>query len=459
VNTASALPRLDTDPGRPSARALALLRRLLERRLSARLRELLRAMAILFAYNRIGAVFTVAIGILAARWMGPLEYGKVGLVVQLASIASLLLLAGAHASMYRFLPSADGPERSVLQGSALAGAGLVTLALGALYLALRARMDGLLHIPLLAWDLAAALSFSSGATTLVESFLRGRRRFTLIARLRFASAMAFFATVMLLFAGVRRMSVGLYFGGLLGAQLLFSFLALTAGGLGPLRASRAGLRQVFGFGLLNTSSALLLVLFGSSDLLIVNSLLPAGDLGVYNIYQASIRGQFSALFFEVFCVVFIPTIATMDKLDVHRRFQKAIPLLFAGVSLAAAGLLVVGVWLAGPRYPLDLRYVALAAAGVATTAVFQISSAILSMEGVRGARLCLLPIAAALPFSAGLQLWFTRRLGLTGAMLGVVAGNLVLVAFLELTIRLSRRWLGAPRPLAVAAPASEGAAP
>jgi len=460
VTAANALPRFDPGPPRPTAGALDPVRRLLERRLSARLRELLRAMAILFAYNRIGAVFTVAVGILAARWMGPLEYGKVGLVAQIASIVSLVLLAGAHASMYRFLPGAVASERAVLQGSALAGSGLVTLALGTVYLALRARMDGLLHVPLLAWDLAAALSLSLAATTLTESFLRGRLKFTLIARLRFASALAFFASFMLLFAGLRRMSVGLYFGGLVGSQLLFAVLASAAGGLGRLRTSRAGLRQVFGFGLLNTSSALLLVFFGSSDLLIVNYLLPARDLGVYNIYQGSIRGQFATLFFEVFCVVFMPTIASMDKLDVHRRFQRTIPLLIAGVSVAAAGLLVVGVGLAGARYPLDLRYVALAAAGVATTAVFQISSAILSMEGVRGARLCLLPIAAALPISAGLQLWLTRRMGITGAMLGVVAGNLVLAAFLEVTIRLSRRWLGADaRPVAVAESESEGAMP
>jgi O-antigen/teichoic acid export membrane protein len=445
----------DRPPGRRSI--AASLRQSLARHLTGRPRELLRSLGILFAYNRVGAVFTAAAGILAARWMGPTEFGRIGLVAQVAAVAALVTILGAHSSMYRFLPSAQPSERDLLQGSALTGSLLGTLALGLVYLALRSHLDGLLRIPLSVWDLAAAASGVLGATMLTESFLRGQQRFTLIARLRFASALTFFGAFLLLFVFLRRVDARSYFAALLGSQVLFSALALSWGGLGRPRASPAGLRQVFGYGFINTLSALLLMAFTSSDLLVVNYFLPPRELGVYNMYQGAIRGQFSALFFEVFCVVFIPTIASMDKLEVHRKFRRMIPLLFAGVALGAGCLVLVGVWLAGSDYPLGAGYVLLTAAGVASVAIFQIYSAILSMEGVRGAWLCLAPLAAGLPISCGLQVQLTRRMGLSGAMLGVLAGNLVLIALFEATVRLGHAWLSAS--IRTPAPATAEEAP
>jgi O-antigen/teichoic acid export membrane protein len=359
----------------------------------------------------------------------------------MANVALVPILVGANNSMYKFLPDADRDRANALESAALVGSGLLALVFLVAYGALRGQADGIFRISLEVWDLAAIGTVLFGGTILTESLLRGQRKYTLIARLRFGSALLFFIGFLVLFRLRGRMEVGLYFSALFASHLFFSALALARGGPGALRFSGAEAREVFGYGFLNMANALLLICFTVSDLFVVNYLLPGRDLGVYNVYQGFVRGQFSVLFFEVFCVVFLPTIASMDKDMVHRRFVRLLPLLLPVVALGAAALIVLGVWLVGRDYPMNAEYVLLAAAGICSATIFQMYNAILSMEGKRGAGLCLIPLAAALPISCALQFQFARWMGIRGAMLAVIAGNLVLVAFFEVTTRLGKRWL------------------
>jgi len=78
-------------------------------------------LGITFMYRIIGSVFSSVVVILAANSLGPVQYGHIGLVNNIANILLLPVMVGINSSMYKYLPDSSQNECDQYKTTALTG--------------------------------------------------------------------------------------------------------------------------------------------------------------------------------------------------------------------------------------------------------------------------------------------------------------------------------------------------
>ena len=182
------------------------------------------------------------------------------------------------------------------------------------------------------------------------------------------------------------------------------------------------------------ANSLMVIILYSSDLFLINCFFPGKAVGVYNLYQGFAKGLFSVLFYEVFTVVFLPTIAHMDKHKIYQMFQRLIPVVLLVIIGAVACLIIVILWLSGKEYGFNWAYILLVAFGIGFYSIYQINNAIFTMEGNTGAKLCLIPLGITMPISLMIQYLFTKSYGIIGTMVAVTITNFLLMVIFQVML-------------------------
>jgi O-antigen/teichoic acid export membrane protein len=382
-----------------------------------------------------------------ARGIGAEAFGHFTVVLTIALIVAVGMLMSLHFVMYQELPRAEPSHRPALVATAL---------LSSLVLAAGVAVGGLLAAPLLTALLgvdlrtlcfALALAVAMTVNQLTESFLRGLKRFALVAGLKLATAAAYLAAASFLLIVVEVRDVERYLVALIGMYLVFAVLALAGFEVVPRLWSVALARSLYRHGSYVTAiAALIAVLFGV-DVILLNHLADRYDVGVYSVYNGFPRRLLVVLLTEGVAVVLLPSLATADKPALLRRIGRigpAVGLAMAAFSFAAS----MGFFLLlRTEYPYSLGLMALSAVGIGAHTVFHLYFFALSMDGVRGARVFIACLAAGLPASLACQAAFIAWWGLVGAMVAFGLTNLLLVAIVvAVTARVYRPASQAPVP-------------
>jgi len=147
---------------------------------------------------------------------------------------------------------------------------------------------------------------------LSESFIRGQKKYEMLARFKLVSNFIFFLLFLLLQYYFQVMDFHLYFYSFFASQAIFIIMAFYKSGFQSFQFSKPVFKQIYIYGFFNMTNTLLLMIINSGELIMVNFFSPGRDVGVYSIYQGFVRNIFSIIFFDVFAVVFLPTIAGMD---------------------------------------------------------------------------------------------------------------------------------------------------
>lgn len=399
--------------------------------------KFMKNIGMVFLYNRIGAIFTLAITIWAARSFGPAEYGKVGIITNISNLLMLPMMLGVNSAMYKYIPDSSNGESDQLKSAALMGNLILTICFTGLYLSMGGWVAANFRIPVRIWQIGIAAAIILNFYVLSESFIRGRKLFATIARARFAGSMLFFVIFLIAVVHFCNLSVSSYFYAFFISQLLFVVIAMVKSGFQSFPLSWRVLQRIYQYGFWNMANSLLIIILYSSDLFIINFFFPGREVGIYNVYQGFAKGLLSVLFYEVFAVVFLPTIAHMDKNRIYQMFKRIVPVIFPLIIGAVSGLVAIIVWLTGKEYGLNWGYILLVASGIAFFTIFQIYNAIFTMEGNTGAKLCLIPLGVTLPVSLISQYLFTQYFGITGTMVAVVITNMLLVVSFDIVLKRS----------------------
>lgn len=399
-----------------------------------------------FLYNRIGAIFPMLVTIWAARRLGPAEYGKIGIITNIANLLMLPVMLGVNSAMYKFIPDSAAGDDDELKATALAGNMISTACFSMLYFSIGGWAESYLRIPGRIWNMGIAATIVLDLYILSESFIRGRQQFLTIARARFAGNLLFLLMFLIFAHGSGNIRISDYFYALFASQLLFVAIALLKSGFRSFPLSWPVFKKIYQYGFWNMANSLLIIILYSSDLFIINYFFPGEAVGVYNVYQGFAKGIFSVLFYEVFAVVFLPTIAHMDKYNLYRMFRRFIPWVLPLITGAAACFIGVVVWLFGKEYGFNWLYIGLVASGIGFYSIFQIDNAIFTMEGSSGAKLCLIPLGITLPVSLIIQYFFTKNYGITGTMVAVTLTNLFLTAIFQAILYFVSVKGGKPAP-------------
>ncbi|MEV7807000.1 hypothetical protein AB0O28_29030 [Microbispora sp. NPDC088329] len=373
-----------------------------------------------------------------ARGVGAAAFGHFTVVLSIALIVTVGMMMSLNSVMFQELPRAESAERpgqlktEQLKTELVTTALLCTLVLGAAVFA-----AGMLAAPLLTRALgvdtrtlafALALALSMTLNQLTESFLRGLKRFRLVAGLKLAVAVAYLggAAFFLLVLGVRDAEP--YLVALIGTNLVFALLSFAGFEVAPRSWSRTLARSLYRHGAYVTViGALTAVVFGV-DVIFLNHWAPRADVGVYSVYNGFPKRLLGVVFIDGIGLVLLPTLATSDKPAVMRRIARLGPVVFAATAVFAFAASTVFFLLVGGEYPYSLGLMALSALGIGVHTVFNLQQVALTMDGVRGAKVLIGCLLAGTPLALACQAALIAWQGLTGGLVAFVLSNLVLVA-------------------------------
>lgn len=402
----------------------------------------------LFIYNRLASVFLMFISIMTARLLGPAEFGRIGLVGNICAFLYIPILFGANNSMYKYLPESSEEQRQKLMGTAWLGNITTSVFFGGMFLLFTGVISKSIQIEPAIWRMGVFFTIMLTFSNIAESFLRGQMMYSAIGKLKLFSAGIFFLLTLVLFLGLTpgKPDFSTYYLCNIVSMASFTILAVWKAGLSlrKLSISWDMTKQIYSLGTIVMVNMLFTAILNSSDLFIVNYFYPGPELGIYNVYQGFVKNSFTAIFFEVFAVVFLPTIAGMDKPALYQKFNRYVYWFIPVIAIITGLITAVTVLLFGRQYTLSFTYTTLVSVSIGLYSVFQMYNCIFSMEGNQGAKLCLIPLAVTMPFSLALQFWLTKSWGITGAMVAVLITNLMLVLIFKAVVayRYRRKAVG-----------------
>jgi hypothetical protein len=176
-------------------------------------------------------------------------------------------------------------------------------------------------------------------------------------------------------------------------------------------------------------AALVAVLFGI-DIIMLNHMADRADVGLYAVYNGFPRRLLVVVLTEGIGVVLLPTLATMDKPALLRRLGRVAPLAAMAMAVMSLAASAVFFLLLRAEYRYSFGLMALSALGIGVHTVFHLYFFVLSMDGVRGAKVVLACLVAGSPAALACQGAFIAWWGLIGALAACALTNLLLVGVL-----------------------------
>ena len=391
--------------------------------------------SVVFVYSGLSYALIALCLVLAARTWGPAEYGNVTLTASIGALLYFPMSLGVQNAMYRFLPLAEASERPRWMVAALVGQSASLILFVVLYLLMYPFIAAPLRISSHIWHTAIVFTVTSNIMAFAEALLRGTNRFTLIGQLRLVSAVIFTILVLLVLYGFRFDNFAWYYYAYAAAHIPFVAVVLWLVQLSLRQFEWSMLKAIYVYGVFVMLNTLGTTVILNSDIIILNYFYPGESVGIYAAYQGFAKQIFFVLFHEIFAVVFLPTIATMDAEHVRTLLQKYSLMTFAG-GITMTALLTTGMLLIlGREYPLNGWYVLIVACATALFLVFQLYNSSLFMQGNEGAQRSLRAVITILPFALLGQGILTYALGVFGTFIALLITNGLLILRIRWAIR------------------------
>jgi len=395
----------------------------------------LRNFSVTFIFKALSLMLTLVVYVISIRELGVITWGQIALIGSVANIMLIPLTFGLHNGVIKYVPVSTKEESRKLMGTALI-ANLVPSSILTVLLVMAApTVENWFGFPIHHWLATVALAMSINMYILTESFLRGQQMFFRLGMYKLLGSVVFLGGTLIgmYVFGVKSMSS--YMIPLIAQNLFFFVSALVKSGLIPLYFSFKTWKKLISYGMFVMLSWLISALLFTSDLFLVAHFGAQYDLGVYSVYQNTIRNLCTILFHDVFAVVFMPMIAAMNRRHVDRIIMKfSIPIFFV-VWLGAAIVTTMLILLYGKSIPLDWLYVCLTSAGIAMNMMYLLISTVISLDGIKAAKWIFVALIIPIPAMLYLQYLFVKQWGMIGGMSAVILLNICLVIVLRITVR------------------------
>lgn len=380
-----------------------------------------------FIFRMLSAVLNVIGLILAARKLGVIALGDISMIQSIAYFLIIPMVLGVHISIIKYLPEGKGDalQEQQIIGSAVLCNGLLTGLFVLIFLKIAETISVIAHISESQWILSVALAVAINFATMSETVLRAKNKFFLLSIAKLIGTLAFFLIVV--FCYFTANSFNFFIGALIVNFVIFTVIAWAGSGVFKLSFSLKTAKTLYRYGGITMVSISFSTILFSSDLFIVNYFCSKYDVGMYSVYQVNVRNFFNLLFHEVFAIVFLPAIAQLDKSKVYTRILGMLKWLVPLAIVANAVLCIVLILLYGKDYPLNWTYVAIVSVSTGLHFIYWVFHSVFSVEGKKGAILCLLTLGIPMPLLLLLSVLFTQNLGILGTMIATLLMQLILI--------------------------------
>ena len=383
----------------------------------------LRGFSWIAAFFVLARLLSLVTQFLAAKFLGPAEFGKTNLVIALSSVIQILPMLGFPLAMSRFAASAADDRSRVRTVSSTfllflcwAGASLALLSPWSSALAAAAGMDG--H----EWRLCMALAFLTALHLVVGGSLQGLTRFRqrgLVEALYGTAALAVFVSFLLR-------------GRLTWDSLVVSYIAaLGAASAYGLFHLRSHLRLCMDYRLLR--EVLPFVFLGTLNVAALALIQAPGRISSFYHHSAQMAGIYSAYFTataqialavgNMIYAVLIPVTSRpegqRDAWALLRRYLPLGALLLTGVFILGA---TAALMLIGRSYPMRADWILLFGTSAALILIHSVFANLFAARDLRGLFVSVTGTLAAGAGNMVLNILLTPAWGVTGAAVALLAG-------------------------------------
>jgi O-antigen/teichoic acid export membrane protein len=375
-----------------------------------------------------GSMLTLIFSILAARTLGPDNFGVLGLVMTVAGILSLSMGIGAT-PMIKYGSEAHHSVQVSIVSTSYIQIALLTTASACIYVLFSAPLSYVFGVPAELFFFALFLAVTGELYSLTINSLRiffKMRAYALLTAAQSLILLAAFLTFIL--NNMKSWESAAYSYSLSYAVLGFILLIYLSDYI-TLRFDRSWAKKIMHYSLLALPGAVAGTFLGV-DRLLINKFMTTADVGIYNAYfLPSI--SLMVILWGVCNAAFFPYASKSDdKLAILRRVNKAMP--YIAASLAPSLLLLEWILflLYGHQYPFSWE-IALFFAIAATVGFFyQALSWLMASEGTGGAKVNTLSSIIALIVLVGFDVVLIPLIGLLGAAITLIFAYLIAAFYL-----------------------------
>lgn len=390
-------------------------------------------LGIVFVFRFTTAVLSMVAIIFTVRNCGVIAMGNIGMVQNTANFLIIPIICGINSSIIKYLPLYEDKQNDEFIGTVLIWNTVLAIVLVTIYIIFKGIFCKITNLSTDLWIYSVILALTLNFATVFESVLRAKKSFFSLGTLKMISTIIFFAIVVV--SVFKTKNYYFYIFGFIIYQAIFAVLTIKKIGIKKSGFSIKISRIIYEYGAINMVSWVLSYILFSVDLFVINHYCSTYDVGIFSLYQTNVRNIFNILFYDIFLVVFLPTIAGMDKVKIYKKIISIIPLLipFAIITNFAIGIVLF--FLYGHNYQFNLTYIILVSVSTAFHFIYLVFNSVFGMEGKKGALMCLTVLGIPMPLLIAANIVFIKFYGITGAMVCSLLTQLVLIAVIILFIK------------------------
>ena len=333
-------------------------------------------------------ILLAAFNILAARFLGPMEYGKYTLIQSIAAFIGIPMIMGYNTTLAKFLPeNKDHEMRSKTISSVYLLTFLFTLAMIVVCLVFMPELSAALNISTEFLTLAIIFAVVYTFYLLTTNTIRGLMQMKLYSIFQVAySAMVLTIFLILVLSGplsYQSMLLPVFVSyGVTGAAIFLVIRKYMVFKIDP-----SLLLQLTKYSLFCVVGATSYTVYSNISQVLIHIYMTPRDLGIYGAYSLAAISV-TSLMLSTFITVFFPTASQYhDKGPIFSMFFKLIPfLVILGIPLLVISEIVV-LWLYGSQYTMYPYLVLLFAIAGVSQSIQNLYGWILNTDSNRGVKI------------------------------------------------------------------------
>jgi Polysaccharide biosynthesis protein. len=377
----------------------------------------------------VGSLFTLAFSIIAARALGPGNFGILGLVTTVGTILAISMIAASTPMIKYGSEVQDHLVQVTIISTSYILIAVLTVASACIFVLFSAPLSYLFGVTAEVFFFALFLAVTSTFYQLTTNSLR------VFFKMRAYALLTAAQSVILLAAFLAFISKNLTSWELAAYSYYLSYavigfiLVVYLRDYIKLRFERSWAKKIVHYSLLALPGGVAATFMGV-DRVLINKFMTTADVGIYAAYfLPSIT--VAVLLWMVINAAFFPYASKSDdKLAILRRVNKAAPYLAALLAPSVLLLEWIVFFLYGRQYPFSWE-IALFFAIAATMGFFyQALSWLMASEGTRGAKVNTLSSIIALIVLVGFDVVLIPLIGILGAAITLVFAYLIAALYL-----------------------------
>jgi O-antigen/teichoic acid export membrane protein len=376
-----------------------------------------------------GALLTLAFSIIAARILGPSNYGVLGLITTLCVILSLSMGLGITPMMKYGSAARDRTKQVNIISTSYIQITLLTVASTSIFVLFSAPLSQLFGVPpelfFFALVLAVIFTFYQLTTDSLRIFFK-MRAYAVLAAAQSVVLLAAFLTFILYDMKSWESAAYSYY---LSYAVIGFIVVIYLRGYIKLRFERSWAKTIMHYALIALPGAVAGSFMGI-DRILLNKFMTTADVGIYNAYfLPSIT--VSVMLWSIINAAFFPYASKSDdKLAILRNVRKATPYVAAAFLPSFLLLEWIAFLLYGRLYPFSWETALFFTVAAIMSFFYQSLSWLMASEGTQGAKVNTLSSIIALIVLIAFDVLLIPLIGILGAAITLVFAYLIAASYL-----------------------------